>query len=344
MNGAAPALEQALERLRAADRRRRFGRRCWFALGGAAFATAICWALAHAPTGTFPPAVIIALAAVAAVTGFLAGRSEPLPDEALARSVDEGSELPQMALTVVAPLAPTPGGLDQAVREQTEQELTHDERRHYLPVLPRVLWPAIGTGAAICFYLLLPSPPDPNSLREQAGSPPQVRQDPGEGAEGEGNGGDASAGGSAREGAGDPPKEPSAGATPQAQPQPQPQNGGGNAQPQPKDSPSNNTPGDGSSELYGDPDRLKVNKEKLKVDSLFDESEEGVKRTVMLPDPPKPKKQPAGRDRPRGTVPDEIKRADEAALSERITDPAERDTVQRYFELLNAGATEPKKK
>ena len=39
-----------------------------------------------------------------------------------------------------------------------------------------------------------------------------------------------------------------------------------------------------------------------------------------------------------GKVPDEIKRADETEINERMTEAAERDTVRRYFEYLNSRA------
>jgi hypothetical protein len=343
-----PALAQALERLRAADRRRRLRRSCWFALGGAAFALAAGFALAHSPSGSLPSPLVAAIAVAAAVAGFLAGRTAPLSDELLARSVDAGSELPQLALTVVTPLAHHPGGLGAAVRDQTEQELRSHDRPHRLPLLPLAVWPALGTGAALCFFLLLPQPPDGARPKGGQTDPPQVRPDSSDGSEDEAGSG-AGAGRAAGSGGsdGDQPKQPQAGADPQARPEPQPQSGG--VQPAPKEAPSSTTPGDGSSELYGDPDRLKVNTEKVKIDSLFDEALEGVKRTVLLPDPPKPTPSPSGAERPRGSVPDEIARADEAALNERIADPAERDTVARYFELLggsgnSAGTKEPQGK
>ncbi len=326
-----------MQRLRGADRRRRIARHVWFALGGAAFALSLSWALAHSPIGTLHPALIVALTTAATIGGALAARSAPADDEMLARSVDHGSGLPQLALTVVRPLERAPTGLLAAVRGHTQSQLdtaAPERTTHRLPRLGIPRWPGIGAVAALLFFVLLPHPPDISPPSNAHSDPPHARPDPGEGSEDEGEGGGASAGKSGDRGGGDP-QSPNAAGAPEDEPQESPQPETGAPQPQPTNAPPSRRSGDGSAELYGDPDRLDVNTEQMKVDSLFDEAIEGVKRTVMLPDPPKPTPTPTERTRARGVVPDEIKRADESALSERITDAAERDTVQRYFELLN---------
>jgi len=331
-----PALDRAMARLRIADRRRRLARRAWFALGAAAFTLTTVWALAHTPIGRAHWGVAAVLTAVAGIAGAVAGRSSAVSDELLARSVDASGALPQLALTVVRPLGHSSRGLTAAVHGHTESQLARGAAPLRLPRLGIARWPAMGAIAAIILFLLLPNVPEIAGERRGHSAPErtQPETDGGDDDTGEQRGvGNARGRGpnsdtpEAQEQGGDT-GEPEGPTPDQAAPQPGP------TQPNPSQK-----PGEGKSEeLYRDPDRLDVDTERLKIDSLFDEAIEGVKRTVMLPDPPKPKESPAERERPRGAVPDEIKRAEETALAERITDAAERDTVRRYYEYLNAAS------
>jgi hypothetical protein len=324
-------LAAAMGRLRSRDRWRRLAGVSWAALGGAGLAALSWLTLAHAGVQDIPALAATGVAGLAAALFARRARRHAAPDALLARAVDRAAELPDTALTVIRPFGATAAGITAANRDRVESALGGaPPARLRAWRVPR--WPLAAALAVLLLLLLLPDPPRNRGDGPQAPSAAASSSSAGGGQApprsnpNDGGGGSAEAGGS---GVGENPNEREQDTPPPPKPdEPPPEDEKKNQPPEPP-----KRPGSGTGPLYQDPERTKVGIERVTVKPLFDETD-GSRRTVLVPDAPTPPTDERTRRNPTGRPPAEIDRTDEAALTARIANALERETVRRFYEIL----------